>query len=87
MDYKRFLLFNVAGGIAWVGSMLLFGFYLIQIVDPLLRPLFGPQFTVAKNIDVLAVIVIALSVAPIAWKALKSYRASRKVAAPPVAAV
>lgn len=86
MDYKRFLMFNVVGGVAWVSSMLLFGYYLIEIVNPLLRPLFGPQFTIAKHVDLLALTIIGISIAPIAWKAVKSYLARPKGDAPPVVA-
>ena len=73
MDYKRFVLFNVVGGVAWVSSMLLFGYYLVAALDPVLQKLFGPQFTIKKNIDILAIVVIALSVLPMLVKGLQAY--------------
>jgi membrane-associated protein len=78
MNYRTFLFFNVFGGIGWVVSMLLFGYYLIPIADPMFRELLGrPDFTWAKNIDILAVFVIFVSVVPILWKAIKEWRSSR----------
>ena len=78
MNYRTFLFYNVFGGIGWVTSMVLFGYYLIPFADPPFRKLLGrDDFTWAKNIDILAVLVIAVSVLPIAWKALKEWRSSR----------
>lgn len=77
MEYKTFLFYNVFGGIGWIVSMLLFGYYLIPVADPLFQSLLGrPDFTWAKNIDLLAAGVIAVSVAPLVWKAFKGWRAS-----------
>ena len=72
MNYRTFLVYNIVGGIAWVVSMILFGYFLIDIVDPLLRPLFGPEFTIAKHIDKLAVVIVLVSVGPIVWKAISA---------------
>jgi len=77
MNYRTFLVYNVVGGIGWVVSMILFGYFLIDLVDPVLRPLFGPEFTIAKHIDKLAVVIILVSVGPIVWKAI-SARLKRK---------
>jgi membrane-associated protein len=87
MEYRTFLLYNVVGGVAWVVSMILFGYYLIPVLDPLLKPVFGPQFTMAKQIDKVALAVIAVSVAPIFWKAYKGWRASRSAKAAALEAV
>ncbi len=44
MDYKSFLSFNIVGGIAWTCGMLLFGYFLGQVipdVDKYLLPIIG----------------------------------------------
>lgn len=60
MEYAKFAAFNVFGGIFWVISMTLTGYFLGKIFP-----------TIAKEIDKVIIIVIALSLAPIAWHALK----------------
>jgi membrane-associated protein len=66
MNYSWFLTYNVIGGVAWIISMLLFGYTATDWLDPLLKGLFGEQFKLEKNIDILAVVIILLSVAPMA---------------------
>jgi len=57
MEYHRFLSFNVFGGALWVLSMTLIGYYLGQFP------------WVKKNIEIVIVIVVFLSILPgiIAW--------------------
>ena len=50
--------------VAWIVSMLLFGYTAEDWLDPLLKGIFGEQFKLAKNIDILAVVIVLLSVAP-----------------------
>jgi membrane-associated protein len=52
MNYRRFLSFNVFGGLLWVLSMTLIGYYL------------GHFAWVRKNIEVVIVIVVFLSILP-----------------------
>lgn len=78
MDYKRFFMFNVVGGVSWICSMLLFGYTLHYWADPVLRPIFGPNFRIEKNIDILAIIIIFLSVAPLMWKGAKHWLENRR---------
>lgn len=88
MEYKTFLFYNVFGGVGWVTSMVLFGYYLIPVADPIFQRVLGrPDFTWAKNIDLLAVGVIAVSVLPIVWKAFKGWRADRSAVAVPAGKV
>jgi membrane-associated protein len=68
MEYKRFLLFNVVGGVGWVFSMILLGYTLHIWLDPLLKPIFGENFQVAKHIDKVVILIVLASVAPLAWK-------------------
>jgi membrane-associated protein len=78
MEYKRFLMFNVVGGISWICSMLLFGYTLHLWANAVLRPIFGEKFQMEKNIDILAAIIIFLSVAPIMWKGARHWLAKRR---------
>jgi membrane-associated protein len=80
MEYRTFLFYNVFGGIGWIISMILFGYYLIPIADPWTRSLLGdPNFTWAKHIDKIAAFVILVSVLPIMWKAGKHWLEKRKL--------
>jgi len=71
MSYATFLLYNVVGGIAWIFSMILLGFFL----DPVLKDIIGPQFEIARHIDKVIVLVVGLSVLPLVWKWWTSRRA------------
>ena len=87
MNYRTFLAYNVVGGILWVTSMVLFGYFLIDLIDPLMKPVFGPQFTIAKHIDKLAIVIIAVSVLPMMLKAFNSWRKPKATPPPAAAAV
>ncbi len=64
MNYRRFLTFNVVGGIGWVCSMILLGYALTPVVNPLLRPLLGDTFRVQDHVEKVIIIVVFLSIAP-----------------------
>jgi membrane-associated protein len=82
MEYRTFLAYNVFGGIGWIVSMVLFGYYLIPVADPPMQALLGkPDFTWAKHIDKVVVVVVILSVLPMVWKAFKHWRHGEKPAA------
>jgi membrane-associated protein len=66
MQYRRFLIYNVVGGIGWVASMSWAGYLLGQTVP-----------NISKHIHVLVIVIIILSVIPIA---VEVYRERRKVA-------
>ena len=57
MEYKRFISYNVVGGVGWVLSMVLGGYVLGQIVP-----------NIDKNIDKVIAIVIFLSLLPVLIK-------------------
>ncbi|MEV8215680.1 VTT domain-containing protein [Leifsonia sp. NPDC077715] len=65
MRYRRFLLWNALGGVSWV------------IVMVLLGVLLGGIPFVANNIDVLMIVVVAISVAPVVIGALRRRRRAR----------
>jgi membrane-associated protein len=64
MRYRSFLFFNVFGGVGWVVSMILIGFFLKAIINPTLQPLFGPQFDVQDHIEKVVILVVLLSISP-----------------------
>jgi membrane-associated protein len=64
MRYRRFLTYNVVGGIGWVVSMTLAGYLLGQTVP-----------NISKHMHELVIVIIVLSVIPIA---VEVYRERRK---------
>jgi len=66
MAYRRFLFYNVAGGIGWVVSMSLAGYLLGQAVP-----------NISKHMHVLVIVIIVVSCVPIA---VEVYRERRKAA-------
>jgi membrane-associated protein len=67
MDYRKFLTFNILGGIGWVVSMSLLGYF------------FGQIPFVKQHIEKAIVLIIVLSIAPVAvhvWKSRKPRAAS-----------
>lgn len=80
MNYRRFLLFNVFGGIGWVCGMILIGYLLPNVVDPILRPVFGDQFQVQNHIEKVIIIVVLLSIAPgfLAWCKHKLFKRAQE---------
>ena len=60
MEYKRFISYNVFGGIGWVLSMVLGGYFLGQIIPD-----------IHKNVDKVIIIVIFLSLLPIIIKVIR----------------
>ena len=63
MRYRRFLFYNVAGGVGWVTSMT-WGGYLLGRAIP----------NIAEYIHIVVIVVIVLSVIPIAVEILKERR-------------
>jgi len=65
MSYRRFVLFNVVGGIGWVCSMILVGYKLRDWVDPLLQRMLGqPDFSIRDHIEKVIIVVVLLSISP-----------------------
>jgi membrane-associated protein len=62
MNYRRFILYNVVGGVAWVGLCTGAGYW------------FGNIPWVKRHFEAVVVAIILLSVAPLAWE----YFASRR---------
>jgi len=67
MEYRRFVFWNIAGGVAWITSMLWIGYFLGQ------TPL-------ANRIDKLILVVVFVSVLPMVIGAARKWLAGRKAA-------
>ncbi|MEO8501689.1 MAG: VTT domain-containing protein [Vicinamibacteria bacterium] len=66
MRFTTFITYNVMGAFSWVWSMVLAGYFL----PPILKSV-APGFDLAKNIDKIAIVIVALSLLPIAWTVYK----------------
>ena len=75
MEYKKFVLFNVVGGFAWVFSMILTGYFL----GNLLRDRFGVNLD--EHIEWVVIIVVALSLMPPVVEYLRARREKARAAA------
>jgi membrane-associated protein len=64
MNYRRFLFFNVFGGIGWVTSMTLLGYFLPTLIDPVFKYLIGEHFEIRDHIEKVIIVVVLLSVSP-----------------------
>jgi membrane-associated protein len=65
MSYRRFALFNVVGGVAWVVSLTMMGYW------------FGGLEWVAKHFEAVVVAIIVISVLPLVFEYWKAKRAAR----------
>jgi membrane-associated protein len=75
MPYRRFLAYNIFGGIGWIVSMILLGYTLHIWLDPLLRPILGEQFQIARHIDKVVITVVFISILPLLVKWWQKRRA------------
>jgi membrane-associated protein len=72
MQYKRFLLFNVVGAIAWVGGFVFAGYY------------FGTMHVVQDNFSFVVLAIIALSFVPALIELFKHQRRKRAIKKKPL---
>jgi membrane-associated protein len=63
MEYRRFVTYNVVGGVAWVVTMTWAGYLLGQVIPD-----------ISRHIHVIVVVVIILSVIPIVIEVLRERR-------------
>jgi membrane-associated protein len=68
MSYQRFVLYNVLGGIGWVTSMLLCGYWLGRIT------------WISENFEIVVVAIVLISVLPITIGMFKHWLQGRKTA-------
>lgn len=75
MSYKQFLLYNIFGGLFWVMSMLLAGYFLGGLVEQFVRRVFGIEnFLLEDHIDKVVIVIVFLSILPIIFEYLKARR-------------
>jgi membrane-associated protein len=63
MEYRRFLFYNIFGGIGWVTSMVLLGYYLV----PVFEAAFGINITAHTEKVIIVVVLLSISPGILAW--------------------
>ncbi len=81
MEYRTFIVYNIIGGVSWIVSMLMFGYFAIDVLEQPLKSIFGANFELRKNIDALALVIIVLSLTPMVIQGLIEWRSKKKAAA------
>jgi membrane-associated protein len=75
MSYKKFLAYNIFGGLFWVTSMLFAGYFLGGLVETMVQNLFGIEgFKLEDHIDKVVIVIVFLSILPMIFEYLKSRR-------------
>ena len=81
MSYRQFFLYNVFGGLFWIVSMLLAGYFLGGLVEQFVRNVFGVEgFLLEEHIDKVVIVVVFLSILPIIFEYIKARREKKRVA-------
>lgn len=65
MKYRRFLSYDILGGVLWIGSLTLAGYFL------------GHFEWIRKNIELVALMIIFISIVPVILEVIKAKRASK----------
>ena len=63
MQYRRFLFYNIFGGIGWVTSMVLLGYFLVPVFERLFH------INITAHVEKVIIVVVLLSISPgiFAW--------------------
>jgi len=78
MSYRRFVSYNVFGGIGWVLSMVLFGYFLPSAINPPMQWLFNrPDFLVQDHVEKVVILVVLVSISPGVFAWLRTKLASK----------
>jgi membrane-associated protein len=64
MNYWKFLAYNVVGGVSWVVSMILIGYFLPSVLNAPLSMWFGQEVHVEKHVEKIVILVVLISIAP-----------------------
>jgi membrane-associated protein len=72
MEYRQFLTYNIVGGIGWVFSMVLAGYFLPSLVNEPLAKVFGTGFQIERHVEKVVIVVVFLSITPGIYAWLKS---------------
>lgn len=82
MTYRNFIFYNVFGGLFWIVSMLLAGYFLGELVEQFMRRVFGIEgFLLEDHIDKVVIVVVFLSILPIIIEYMKARRERRRAGA------
>lgn len=82
MTYRNFIFYNIFGGLLWIVSMLLAGYFLGGLVEQFMRNVFGIEgFLLEDHIDKVVIVVVFLSILPIIIEFIKARRAAKREAA------
>ncbi len=82
MSYRNFIFYNVFGGLLWIVSMLLAGYFLGSLVEQFMRNVFGIEgFLLEDHIDKVVIVVVFLSILPIIIEFIKARRERKSEAA------
>jgi membrane-associated protein len=81
MTYRNFILYNIFGGLFWIVSMLLAGYFLGGLVEQFMRNVFGIEgFLLEDHIDKVVIVVVFLSILPIIIEFIKARREKKNEA-------
>jgi membrane-associated protein len=69
MSYRQFAVFNIAGGVGWVASMTLGGYFLGSIFPDL-----------GKHIEKVIIVIVALSILPMVIEFVRAKRRPKELA-------
>lgn len=79
MTYRNFIVYNIFGGLFWIASMLLAGYFLGGLVEQFMRNVFGIEgFLLEEHIDKVVIVVVFLSILPIIVEFVKARRESKR---------
>ena len=67
MEYRRFATFNVMGGVGWVASMTLGGYFLGSLFPDL-----------GKHVEKVIIVIVVISVLPMVWEYTKAKLRARR---------
>jgi len=71
MSYKRFATFNIAGGIGWVSSMTISGYFLGSLIPDL-----------GKHVEKVIIVIVLLSVMPMVVEYLRARARAKQASVP-----
>jgi membrane-associated protein len=82
MTYRNFIFYNIFGGLLWIVSMLLAGYFLGGLVEQFMRNVFGIEgFLLEDHIDKVVIVVVFLSILPIIIEFVKARREAKRAPA------
>ncbi len=73
MDWKKFIFYNVSGCLLWVGSMLLGGHFLQQLI----MNEFG--FDLKEHLEVIVIGIVLITTLPVIWQVFQKNRQKSRI--------